>query len=502
MSSLVVATPVSAAIGEVGGAAKAPAIEWQECPEYSDEDLRRLGVSEEKLEEYRQLLGRTECGTISVPLDYDDPAGKQISIALTRLKAADQKHRRGSLAFNPGGPGGSGYLMPHRIVTNGAELDERYDLIGIDPRGVGSSTKVACPEGQWSERPPGPVTEEHARKAYAETVKINRECAQSNPEFLEQVTAANVARDIDRIRAALGEPKISFLAGSWGAWLGAVLGSLFPGKVDRMWLDSVAPPDHRRDTGVEAGAKAAHRNFQRMAAWIAARDDTYGFGTTTKDVVAALEDMQKAYDADPLTFTDIGLTVDGTLIAEAAVRPSTQWPRAAQVLKELVDAEGPTAPPAVKEMFGPQQDGRELTANRAFQCNEELGERTFESWWNAYLKRVQRYPVTGRTVAATPYVAPCAGWPLPAQKTDLRPFGGSLMLSGHLHESMSPYESTPAMREAIGGTVVTIDDDVHGSAFQVPGCIEKLVDYFETGKRTTTCPGMPLPESAETRNRV
>jgi hypothetical protein len=75
--------------------------------------------------------------------------------------------------------------------------------------------------------------------------------------------------------------------------------------------------------------------------------------------------------------------VDGTLIAEAAVRPSTQWPRAAQVLKELVDAEGPTAPPAVKEMFGPQQDGRELTANRAFQCNEELGERTFESWWNA-----------------------------------------------------------------------------------------------------------------------
>jgi hypothetical protein len=91
---------------------------------------------------------------------------------------------------------------------------------------------------------------------------------------------------------------------------------------------------------------------------------------------------------------------------------------------------------------------------------------------------------------------------LPVQKTDLRPFGGSLMLSGHLHESMSPYESTPAMREAIGGTVVTIDDDVHGSAFQVPGCIEKLVDYFETGKRTTTCSGMPLPESAETRNRV
>ncbi|MBF8193596.1 alpha/beta hydrolase [Nonomuraea sp. K274] len=80
------------------------------------------------------------------------------------------------------------------------------------------------------------------------------------------------------------------------------------------------------------------------------------------------------------------------------------------------------------------------------------------------------------------------------QKTNLRHSGGSLMLSGHLHESMSPYEFTPPMREAIGGTVVTVDDDVHGSAFRVPGCLEKLVDYFETGKRTTTCPGMPVPE--------
>jgi pimeloyl-ACP methyl ester carboxylesterase len=498
LSSLVVGTPVLAAAGESGAAAKPPAIEWHECPEYSDEDLRGLGFRDEDFGEFRRLLGRTDCGTISVPQDYDDPSGKQISIALTRLKAADQQRRLGSLAFNPGGPGGSGYLMPHQVVMRGAELDERYDLIGFDPRGVGSSTKVACAGGLGIERPPGVVTEEQARRAYAETVEKNRECALSNPGFLGQVSTPNVARDIDRIRAALSEPKISFFAGSWGTWLGAVLGSLYPGKVDRMWLDSVHQPGHRTDVGVEARAEAADRNFQRMAAWIAERDDTHGLGASKMDVVSALADMRRMYDADPLAFTDIDLTVDGTLIAEAASRPSPEWPLAAQVFKDLSDAEGPAAPPAVKQMFADRPDGRDLTANRAFQCNEELGDRTFESAWNAYQQRVRRYPVTGRaeTGGVAPYVAPCAGWPLPVQKTNLRPSGGSLMLSGHLHESMSPYQFTPAMREAIGGTVVTIDDDVHGSASRVPGCIEKLVDYFATGKRTSTCPGMPVPDSA------
>ncbi|SDJ55577.1 alpha/beta fold hydrolase [Nonomuraea jiangxiensis] len=479
--------------------ASRPTVTWQPCPAYSDDVLRSRGLRSEDFAAFRALLGRTECGTLDVPQNYRDPRGKQITIALTRLKATGS--RLGSLAVNPGGPGSSGYLMPIDLVMSGVALNERHDLIGFDPRGVGYSTKAACPGGVGPRPPSGPVTEERARLIHADVVRANRACGNSDPAFLGQLTTANVARDLDRIRSALGEPRIGFLGVSWGTWLGVVYRSLFPGGVRRMWLDSVAPPVPRMDVFTEVRATATARDFERMAAWIAAGNRTYGLGATKEEVVATLTRMREEFEARPLTFTDIGLTVDGMLIAQAASQPSAAWPEVAQVLKELKelgDAPGPTAPPTVRRIFGeapppPPADAPERnnpTANLAFFCNEDSGPRTFESAWNAYRERLERHPVTG---AATPPIPLCAGWPLPVRTTRLRHGGGSLVLSGHLHESPSPYEWTVETRAAVGGHVVTIDDDMHGSALRVPDCAAKVVDYFETGRLTGTCPGVPVP---------
>ncbi|TDD25928.1 alpha/beta fold hydrolase [Nonomuraea diastatica] len=473
---------------------KPPVIDWRKCPEISDDELGSR-LSEEELTRARQLIGRMECGTLSVPRSYDDPRGEQITVALTRLKATDQKRRLGTMVLNPGGPGGSGYLMPVELVAKGVGLDSRYDLIGFDPRGVGRSTKAACAGGGQGGRPqPGPVTEEQARKIYDETVERNKACAESNPELIGQLTTENVAHDVNGIRAALNERKISFFGVSWGSWLGAVLRSVHPGKVDRMWLDSVAPPYSRADVSMELRAKATDRDFQRMAAWIAERDDTYGLGRTRQQVVSEVEKMRKSYDAEPLTFTDIDLTVDGALISQAASSSSISWPEMAQVLRELRHAEGTSAPPTVKKVFGSPPSGApggtDRTANLAYHCNEDLGSRSFEAAWNAYQKRLKRYPVTGRTSPVAPM---CAGWPLPVHKTHLKHHGGSLMLSGHRYETLSPWEGVLAMRAAIGGTLVTMDDDVHGSAIRVPGCAAKVIAYFETGRRATSCPSGPEP---------
>ncbi|MEO3875880.1 alpha/beta fold hydrolase [Nonomuraea sp. B12E4] len=485
--SSVVASPP--AVAETG--VKPASISWQQCPEYSDDELRSRGLKEKEFAKLRQLLGRTQCGTLSVPQDYSDPGGTQITIALTRLKATDQKRRIGSLAFNPGGPGGSGYLMPIELVTKGVSLDERYDLIGFDPRGVGRSTKTACALSP-DRTQPGSVTKERARRLYDDTAARNQACARSNPAFLKQLSAANVARDIDRIRAALGERKISFYGISWGTWLGAVLRSLHGDKVHRMWLDSVAPPERGRDHATGLRAKAADRGFQRLAAWIAERDGTYGLGASRKQVVSTLTAMRKSYDAEPLTFTDPGIALDGGKVAQAAGRSSASWPDVAQAFKELVDAEGPTAPPAVRKVFGggPSDGGSDRTANLAYICNEDSGSRAFEPAWKAYQQILERYPVTGRS---STYVPPCAGWPLPVDESPVKRGGGSLMLSGHRYETLAPYEGTLAMHKAIGGGLVSIDDDVHGSATRIPGCIAKIVSYFETGRRTSTCPGSPLP---------
>ncbi|TDE58658.1 alpha/beta fold hydrolase [Nonomuraea mesophila] len=470
------------------------AITWQACPEFSDEDLREQNLKEEQFAEFRRLLARTDCGTIRVPQNYDEPRGKQITVALTRLRASDRKNRLGSIALNPGGPGGSGYLMPLHLVMRGAKgLDERHDLIGVDPRGVGRSTKVSCPDIPRGTPSPGPITEAHARQAYAAMVDWSEQCVRRDPAFLRQLTTPNVARDIDRIRAALGERKIGFFGVSWGTWLGAVMRTMYPARMGRMWLDSVVPPRSWQDFDTNVQANAADRNFRRMAAWMAERHDTYGLGTSERKVVSAVEDMVRRYDREPLSFTDIDLTVDGGLVSRAAGRPSGQWPRMAQVLKELADATGPQAPPAVKEAFGRPEGGggggdtgTDRTAGRAYHCNEDPTPSTIESSWKDYQQRLKRYPVTGRTAN---FVHMCAGWPLPAKTPTVRPTGTSLMLSGHRYETVTPYEWARAMRAAIGGTLVSIDDDVHGSAAQVPGCAAKVIAYFETGRRTTTCPG-------------
>lgn len=466
-------------------------ITWRECQKYSDAVLRGRGLAEKDFPEFRRLLGRTECGTLTVPQNYADPDGKQITIAVTRLKATGRKRRLGSLAVNPGGPGGSGYLMPIELVMSGMKLNERHDLIGFDPRGVGYSTRAEC-RLAVTPPPPGPITEEVARTAYDETAAANRACATSNP-LVGQLTTANVARDLDRVRAALGEQKIGFLGVSWGTWLGTVYRSMFPARVRRMWLDSPALPVPKMDVFTEVRAMAADRDFRRMAAWIAKRDDTYGFGTTKADVVSALTRLREKYADHPITFTDLDVTIDGRMIAEAAGQPSVAWPDVAEVLKELVDATGPEAPPALKRLFGegrpPMPDDaperQNPVANVSIFCNEDLGPHTFESAWNAYRQRLKRYPVTGEATMPIPM---CAGWPLPPKAPRLRHSDGSLVLSGHLHESPSPYEWTLETQKVIGGRVVTIDDDLHGSALRTPSCQTKVAAYFETGRVPDTCP--------------
>ncbi|HYN97885.1 MAG TPA: alpha/beta hydrolase [Pilimelia sp.] len=486
-----------------------PTVAWKPCPTYSDEALRTMAPPD-RLARLTEHLARLECGTVTAPLDYRRPHGRQITVALTRLKARDQAHRLGSLALNPGGPGGSGYLMPVQLVTMGdtaAGLNERYDLIGFDPRGVGYSTKVNCPPPSGRPEPPpaGPVTAAAARRQYDVQVQFNAACGRFDPDFLGQVTTANVSRDLDRIRLGLREQKLNFVGVSWGTWLGAVYRSLFPGSVGRMFLDSVAIPRFSVVAFEDGRAAAAERNARRMAAWIAKHHDTYGFGTTPAQVRAAIIALRADYDANPRRFTDVDMALDGSIIALSASQDALVWPLASQVLAELRDATGPTAPPTVREVIGdggpppgpPPADAPERsnrTMNLAAFCNEDPSRLGFDAAWAAYQKRLADNPLTGR---AGGFSAGCAGWPLPVQTVRLRPGGSSLVLSGHRYETPSPYEWTVEMAAIVGGRVYTVDDDVHGSVLQEAACAADVVSYFDTGRIDAGCAGVPVPDGPE-----
>lgn len=485
----------------------AAGVAWQACPTYSDDVLRALGMAPEQLPAARVQLDRLQCGRVIVPLDHRKPRGRHITVAITRLKALDQDRRLGSLALNPGGPGGSGYLMPVDVLVRGgrsAALNDRYDLIGFDPRGVGYSTTVDCPDPQGPPPGPqgpvlGPTTEEQARVVYDREVAANDACGRHDPDFLGPLTTLTVAHDLDRVRAALHEPTLNFLGISWGTWLGAVYRSEFPDKVGRMFLDSVAIPRFSLDAFHERRAAATERNFARMAAWIARHDDAYGFGTSAQQVSAGILAVRRAYDTAPRRFTDPDFPVDGALIARLAGEASPNWPIAAQVLAELRDAKGTIAPPIIRELVNtgppppppaglPQRSNR--TMNKAMFCNEDPSRLDFAAAWQAYQRRLAANPVTGR---AGRFSAGCAGWPLPVQEIRVHRGGGSLVLAGHRHEWLSPYEWTTQMHRAVGGAVFTVDDDVHGSVLREPGCAAELVSFFDTGRIDRGCPGVPLP---------
>ena len=243
-----------AAVAATASPASAQGLEWGECPVETGEP-------------------RFQCALLTVPLDYADPAGETIEIAVSRLPADDPAERRGVLLSNPGGPGQSGLFDPLGEPYS-PEVRARYDLIGFDPRGIGFSAPVTCdlaPEDLNILRfLPYPDEDANIDENVAYSQRAAAGCAASETaDLLPHITTANTARDMDMIRAALGEQKINYYGTSYGTYLGAVYEELYPQRSDRFILDSVVHPRRIWRSTFYAwgpGAEVALVPFYRYAA--------------------------------------------------------------------------------------------------------------------------------------------------------------------------------------------------------------------------------------------
>jgi pimeloyl-ACP methyl ester carboxylesterase len=191
-----------------------------------------------------------ECATAHVPLDYDKPAGKEISLALVRRPAGDPSRRIGSLFVNNGGPGNSAvdFVRRDAEAVYAPEVLARFDVIGMDPRGVARSTPVRCfadageQGGFLGALPPFPVGRDEERSFAAAQAELGQRCLARNGELLSHLSTANVARDLDTLRRAVGDAKLTYVGHSYGSMLGATYANLFPGKVRALVLDAVLDP--------------------------------------------------------------------------------------------------------------------------------------------------------------------------------------------------------------------------------------------------------------------
>ncbi|MFD4832060.1 alpha/beta fold hydrolase [Streptomyces uncialis] len=441
---------------------------------------------------------RTECAELTVPVDYAKPGGRKIKIAVSRVKATEGKSREAPIVSHLGGPGLSNITDSASMARRGlATLNTDHDLIAMDLRGTGYSDHVDCGENPRTEPAPTAPEKKFKKADFDQQAEFNNRCAAVDPTFVRQITPENAARDIDRLRAALGAEKINFYGASFGTAIGMAYRSLFDRHTKRMWLDSVMPPTVHWPTMDGETEAVGSRSTAPFLAWLAQRDAEHHLGADESTVRSRLGDLRSELERKPRTGG--GVRLDGNWVIEQLYRPQEEWADAAKSLVTVRDGGTPPTPPTPPTsradtaapapvrplgLSNPRSRFNSLQYN-AVLCNTAAASRGFGELWAAREARREADPLTGGS-QVSPW---CAKWPYKVPAA--RPAKGksALQLSGHLYENVTPHVWAERARDATGGALLTILDDGHASLPSSP-CADKAITFFRTGRTVEgTCGG-------------
>lgn len=429
-----------------------------------------------------------QCGQVRVPLDYARPDGPQIPIAISRIRASGpESEHRGALLVNPGGPGGTGldYAESKRAQLPDS-VRRAYDIVGFDPRGVGRSAPVDCgPAGGLFEHPrPDPVPAGPAEeRAYLDGLRrLADDCARGAGAELEHINTANTARDMDRIRNALGQPKLNYLGVSYGTYLGAAYAAEFPRRTGRMVLDSVVGPDQWHRFDVRQGF-AMIRQRDVLFDWIAAHPE-FGLGTD-RDAVRA----HYLAARDRLPAGELGADEFDRAVYRALSR-TERWKPFAEALAHLLRT-GDGA------QLSAEDDRNYEAALRTVKCADSRRPTPAEVIGSVRaLRAADPQPVLTGLEATT-----CAFWAPPRETPRYgHPAMPPVLLTQAEHDPTTPLDGALRMRDELPGSRIAVLDESysHGAfASQRSACLDgTAARYLLTGElpgRDVRCAGPGLP---------
>ncbi|MBR8743684.1 alpha/beta hydrolase [Nocardiopsis sp. MG754419] len=459
--SLVGATPV---VADDGAEVPAMELEWGLCPEDVEDGALPL-----------------ECATLPVPMDYDDPQGAEIEIMVSRLASANPETRRGVLLLNPGGPGAPGLSMPADLASLGAPngLLDSYDLIGVDTRGVGHSTPVSCgftADQEYMGNVPPYAVDDAAIDAQAEIARgVAEQCADSDDELIPHLSTPNMARDLDRIRAALGEETASYFGLSYGSALGAAYASLFPERTDRVVLDSNIGDTFLDYDGMRRFALGFEETFPDFAEWTALRDGSYGLGDSPEEVRATYDEIATGLDEEPVAGFDgrlfrfgtfVGLYDPSSYAGTAQMWEALRAGDEAEVRRHL-DENGPVGV-SVQDDTAPAEPAIADNTWSAFisvTCNDAEWPEDLDTYREGVAQDRERHPMYG---AATANVMPCAYWEYepaeaPVEIVDEGP--DNVLIVQNLRDPATPHLGGVMLDERFGdrSRLVSVDASGHGA---------------------------------------
>jgi pimeloyl-ACP methyl ester carboxylesterase len=481
------------------GSAPAPALDWGDC------------------------AGGFQCATANVPLDYDAPSGRAISLALIRLPASDPAHRIGSLFVNFGGPGRSG-LQRLRERAEWAwlfspQLRQRFDLVSWDTRGVGQSTGVRCfatgdeESAFFADYPVFPVGAAQERSFYAKAADFARRCRQRDADLLDHMSTADTARDLDLLRRAVGDAKLSYLGLSYGTHVGATYANLFPGKVRAMVLDGALdfvgnavghgtdghtkPIDTRQD--VPRGIAETFGAFLTDCTAAGPRCAFSGGDPAAKWAALTARARQAPIvlaDGTVYSYASIIGLVNDNLVREQF------WPDLAATLQQLSDAPAGAvarraATPARSDesTVSTVDDGYDNSTDAfyAIQCADSDVPRDPRIYSRLAVTEEQRVPYFGPVGVFD--MMPCAFWP---PSTDRytgpwnRPTAAPILVTNNRYDPSTPlHGARDATAELTNARLLVIDGGGHTGMYVPSTCGEQAKrEYLFSGvlpPETTAC---------------
>ncbi|WP_314454954.1 alpha/beta hydrolase [uncultured Actinomyces sp.] len=474
-----------------------------------------------------------QCGTVTVPVDYEHPDGKTITIAVKKLPALDGDAEHGSLFLNPGGPGGSGIEVVEAKASVFEELRGSYDIIGFDPRGLGQSTPITCwsdeelnqhltdtKNGKSSTLSEIMATDAVFSKNPSVQERIDRgasnaaRCAKYSqvPELLDHVGTRDVARDLDVLRATNGNAKLNYLGISYGTYIGALYADLFPGRVGRTVLDSAVDPSKRLGGELRAGQVAFSEGVLRQYVEHCQAQSACPLTGSTDEAITQLAAFVNGLDKNPLTTPDSDATVNTQeatdIILQLAVRRPDWDGLTAMLTPAMTNHDGTLMAKAKQGSPGlsPEMTAEEaarsanaMVLGNAVVCNDnpDTGSTASEMDAQAAAERKAHPFFGGTSNAAEAY---CRGWghrgTTPPQET--RAEGSApILVVGITGDAQTLYSWSRSLAGQLdNGHLLTVEGYGHG-AFDRNSCATTAITGFLVNgtmpDEGTTCAADPQP---------
>jgi len=435
--------------------------------------------------------GGFECANVQVPLDYQHPNARTITLSVIRLPAKDQKHRIGSLLVNPGGPGGSGvdYALAADLIVTPAVL-KRYDIVGFDPRGVGRSTPIHCLTDRETDQTialdGSPSTPQQVQALLDGAKLIADRCKARAGAMLPFIGSTNVARDLDLLRAILGDAKLNYLGKSYGTVIGAIYADLYPKRVGHLVLDgAIDPTVSNREMNLDQ-ARGFEVALNDYVTDCLKRHSCPG-GDTRPAVLARIGKLLADSDAHPIpSKTNRAATQSLVLlgIVSTLYDSLSGWPSLTLALKNAF--KGDSTELLVLADFYVDRDinGHYATNSNdigyAVNCLDKDNRESPTAMASDAIRMAKVAPHFGSYLAWG--LAPCNYWPTPAQPypAPIAARGaGPILVVGTTRDPATPYQWAQGLaRQLSSGVLLTFNGDGHTAYTRGSTCIDNAIDGY------------------------